>query len=188
MIHENDLVKIVNPEGNLADLAEEIGKVERVYATLDCPIAVVTFEDGYYARAITVKVPLDNLEKVEIAPEIPEGAKQISRAEFKAALEKVTHPDNIFSERSGGGMSALVRGMTIMIVGNKVENAIFKDQDGVVMTEDEFISELWTACNPVTLSEGIDKGMSANRCFTVAIGAIIGLEEIVEILFGGSDD
>lgn len=189
-INVDDKVKIVNVEGVLARYEDKIGKVDRIFYETIPPIAIVQF-DG--EDCIFTKVPLVNLVKVEIeaqvetASEIPEGAKKISRAEFRAALERVTHPNNIFTERSGG-MSAFVRGVTTMIVGEAVETAIFKDADGVVMTEDEFVSELWSACNPVAISESVKKGMPASNCIHVALTALIGLEDVVEILFGGSDD
>lgn len=186
-----DTVRVVEAPLDLSEFIGKIGKVEKLFTELNPPIAYVLFEeDETVARSVGFKVPLAHLEKIEIqeetVTEISEGARKISRDEFRAAIETVTHPSNIFTENSGG-MSAFVRGVTTMIVGDAVETAIFKDADGVVMTEDEFVSELWSACNPVALSEGVKKGMSASKCITVAITALIGLEDVVEILFGGSN-
>jgi hypothetical protein len=188
-INVDDKVKIVKAEGVLVRYEDKIGKVDRIYYETTPPIAIVKFEGE---ECIFTKVPLENLVKVEIeaqveTAEIREGAKKISRDEFRAAIESVIRPENILTENSDG-MSAFVRGVTTMIVGDAVETAIFKDADGVVMTEDEFISELWSACNPVALSESVKKGVSASKCITVAITALIGLDEVVGILFGGSDD
>lgn len=188
-INTNDKVMIVNPEGVLARFEGKTGTVERIYPELIPPIAIVKFEEDETVRFdVSVKVPVENLAKVELETEIREGAKMISRDEFKKAIEKVAHLDNIFTGEFSDPMSSFIKGITTMVVGDFVRDAIFKDKDVVYMTEDELVSEIWSACNPVTLSENVKKGMPASKCMHVSITAMIGLETVVEILFGRSND
>ena len=84
-------------------------------------------------------------------------------------------------------MSDFLRSITTMIVGKKVAEKIFEDRDVIVMTEDELISALWSACDPVSVSENIDKKMSPRKCITIAMTAMISFEEIVGTLFGADN-
>lgn len=187
-VNVGDKVRVDASMGYLSNVMGVTGEVIQIYEFL-VPMAVVKFENG-----VTAKVEVSNLRKVEAQEnaepksEIPEGAKQITKADFEAALKRVTSPDHVLGDNSRDPMGGLMRSITTMIVGKKVTDKIFENQNAVVMTEDEFISALWEACNPNSVAEAVEKKMSVRKCITVAMTAIISFEEIVEILFGGSND
>lgn len=192
-IKENDRVRVIKAEGELSPLIGASGTVKRIYELGTGDIAAVQIiPDETIAREIFVKLPVENLEKVgpqeNRETEIPEGAKQIFKADFEAALKRVTSPDHAFGDKSRDPMAGFLASITTMIVGKEVTEKIFEDQDVIVMTEDELISALWSACNPVSVYESVDKKMSPRKCITVAMTAMISFEEIVGIIFGGSND
>lgn len=183
-IHENSLVKVVD-----GMYAGKTGKVVNVYPQVGT--AVVSFDDngdlGKVLLAALVEVPPQEGRIVDVKIEIPEGAKKISRADFEAELKRVTSPDHVVGGKSRDPMSDFLRNITTMIVGKKVIEKIFEDQDVIVMTEDGLISALWSACDPVSISENIDKKMSPRKCITIAMTAMISFDEIVGILFGAEN-
>lgn len=190
-IKENDRVKVIKAEGELSPLIGATGTVKRIYELSAGDIAAVQIiPDETIAREIFVKLPVENLEKVgpqeNRETEIPEGAKRITKADFEAALAEITSPEKMH-ESGSNLLGTFTRIMTAKIIGDSVRDKIFEDQDVVIMTEEEFISTLWKACDPVTTSESVKKGLSARKCVHVAITAMIGLEEIVGIIFGGSN-
>lgn len=178
-IRENSTVKVI---GGMYD--GKTGKVVNVYPTLD--VAIVSFDDNGDVGKILLSalVEVRPQENRETKSEIPEGAKKISRADFEEALKRVTSPDHVFGNKSRNSTGDFMRCITTMLVGKEVTEKIFKDQDVVVMTENEFISAIWSACDPVSVSENVNKKMSSRKCITVAMTAIISFEEIVAIIFG----
>lgn len=190
-INVSDRVRVIRAEGEQAPLIGAIGKVERIYSLATGDIAIVQIlPDEMIAREIFVKLPVEYLEKVGSQTqetEIPEGAKKISEADFEAALEELTDPGKMLSGRSNA-MVGFTRLLTAKLVGDGVKAKIFKDQDIVVMTEEEFSAVLWDACNPVAVDEITGNKMGAAKTLKIAITAIITLEEIVGILFGGSEE
>lgn len=183
-IKENDRVRIIRAEGELAPLIGAIGEVERIHDLSTGRIAIVKIiPDENVAREIVVKFRVENLEKVEPKAEIPEGAKQITKADFEAAIEEITSPEKALSGGSNP-MATLTEIMTAKIVGDGVKDKIFKDQDAIVMTADDFVVALWDACNPSTVDETAGNKLGVRKTVKIAITAIICLEEIVDILFG----
>ena len=190
-INIGDTVRVVEAPSDLSAFIGKTGKVERLYAELNPPIAYVVFEeDELIARSMGFKVPLSHLEKVEIEadPEIPEGAKQITKADFDKALAEITAPDRAFSDTGLDPMAALTKVLTTKIVFRNAGEEIFRDREVVTMREDEFVSIFWRACDPVVVSESVDKKMSVRKCIGIALTAMIDLDEIVGILFGGSEE
>ena len=184
-IHVNDQVKVVRADGELSCLIGAIGKVDRIHELATGRIAIVKIiPDETCYREIVVKFPVENLERVDAKTEIPEGAKQISEADFEAALEELTNPEKLLSGKSGNPMVGFTRILTAKLIGDGVKAKIFKDQDVVVMTEGEFSAVLWDACNPVAVDEMVNNKMGAAKTLKVSITAMITLEEIVGILFG----
>lgn len=190
-IKENDRVQVIKAEGELSPLVGAIGEVIRIYELGAGNIAAVRIiPDETIAREIVVKLPVENLEKVAAQTqetEIPEGAKQISKADFEAALDEITSPEKILSSGSNS-MVGFTKLLTAKIVGDNVKNELFKDQDVIVVTEEEFIVALWNACNPISVDGTTGNKMGARKTVKISITAIISLEEIVDILFGGSND
>lgn len=180
-IRENATVKVIGGcfEGRK-------GKVVKIHDFAG--IAVVSFDDngdlGKVETAHLVEVQPQESRVVDVKIESPEGAKKISRADFEAELKRVTDPTHALGGNSRDPMSGFLRSITTMIIAKKVTEKIFEDLDVVVMTEDEFISALWSACDPVSVSENIDKKMSPRKCITIAMTAMISFEEIVGTLFG----
>lgn len=183
-INVNDRVRVIRAEGELIPLIGAIGKVDRIHELATGRIAIVKIvPDETCYREIVVKFPVENLEKVEPKTEIPEGAKQITKGDFEAAIEEITNPEKALSGGSNP-MATLTKIMTAKIVGDVVKDNIFKDQDAVVMTENEFSSALWDACNPVAVDGKTGNKTGAAKTLRVSITAMITLEEIVGILFG----
>lgn len=172
-IRTNMNVKIV---GGFHD--GKTGKVVTIYPTID--IAIVSLDD----TGDVAKIPFSELIEIlpqekETRPEIPEGAKKISRDDYTHALLDATSPRNVNIDSIGDLLAAT----STLIIGNRISDEIFKDRDAVVMTEAEFISTLWDACRPAKVAEygnynEVDRGVTH-----VSITAIVGLEEIVGILF-----
>lgn len=188
-IHVNDQVKVVHADGELSCLIGAIGKVDRIHELATGRIAIVKIvpDDVTCYREIVVKFPVENLEKVEPKIEIPEGAKQITKEDFGAALKEVTSPDKIFSEVSGNRIHDLLEGLAAVAFGCKLKEILFKESDVVILTEDDFVRSLWDACNPASVVKRSDK-TSAFDGLPVALASVIRLRGLVEILFGGSDD
>lgn len=159
------------------------GKINSVHP--EAGVAIVSFDDN----GDVGKVNLSDLIEIqdqpeEKAPEIPEGAKQISRADFDAALDRVSNE----VMRSGKNpMVGFTQIMTARLVADSVKVEIFRDQDVVTMTEDDFASALWDACNPATLRE-LNDMPTGGKVRRLAMVAYISFEEIVEILFGSPEN
>lgn len=188
MIKANDRVKIAESEAyyDFSRFADRVGVVANVYDFGDNPIATVKFEDDVIARSEIVKVPVKYLVKVEPETEIPEDAKQITKADFAEALARVTDPEAALSDMKSNPIAALTKIMSAKVVGDEAKDKIFKDQDVVTVNEDQFIVMLWNACNPVTVAETTGKRMATRKCIDVAIAAFVSLREIVPILFDES--
>lgn len=166
-----------------------VGKVCSIFPEIDT--AVVSFDDngdvGKVSLSALVEIQSQESKIVGVKVEIPEGAKKISRADFDAAVEKITSPEKMMDFASNP-MVGLIKILTAKIVDDSVRDKIFKDQDVVVMTEDEVILALWDACNPIAVNEMTTGGKTSNRkAVKVAITALISLEEIVDILFGAEN-
>lgn len=183
-ICENATVKVINGfhEG-------KTGKVVKIHDYAE--IAVVSFDDngdlGKVLLSELVEVQPQESRIVDIKSEIPEGAKKISRADFDAAVEKLTCPEKMM-DFAANPMVGFTKILTAKIVGDSVRDKIFEGEDVVVMTEDQLILALWDACNPIAVNEVTTGGKTSNRkAVKVAITALISLEEIVEILFGAEN-
>lgn len=163
-----------------------VGKVCSIFPEIDT--AVVSFDDNGDVGKVSLSALVEiRPQETEPKTEIPEGAKKISRADFDAAVEKITSPEKMMDFASNP-MVGLTKILTAKIVGDFVRDKIFKDQDVVVMTEDEVILALWDACNPIAVNEMTTGGKTSNRkAVKVAITALISLEEIVDILFGAEN-
>ena len=186
-IEKNSIVKVIGgvyegKTGTICDLNRDID------------VAMVAFDDG--DETTFRKIPLSDI--VEVPPHadrivdvevvIPEGAKKISRADFEAALKRVASPARVFDNDSPNFMSNFLASVTTMLIGTRVTNVLFKDLGVVVMTEDEFISALWGACDPVFLADSVDNKMSSRKCITMAMTAFISFKKIIESFFGAKND
>ena len=190
-INIGNKVRVVGVTGNLSTFNGRVGKLEKVFTEVEPPICYVLFEeDELIARSMGVKVPLENLVKVEeeIESEIPEGAREISKADFDAAVAEITDPEKALSIKVLDPMASLTKLLTTKIVFSKAGEAIFRDREVVTMTEDEFISTLWSACDPVVVCEDLDGKMSVRKCIEIALIAMIDFDKLVQFLFGESDN
>lgn len=193
-IKEADTVKIVCEIGFVSEFRGQTGVVERVYElSHGGGVAVVKLDSGG-----TLKVRVDDLVKVKqpkpaepikpVEPEIPEGAKKIFKDDVKAFVVSLVDPSKLIFSDGGSGIRDLIHMLTLRVVGDKVIEKIFIGQDAVVMSADELVSALWDACNPVFLSDMIDKKMSAARCREVALASFMELSEIVPTIFDESEN
>jgi hypothetical protein len=175
----------------------KIGRLIRVYKEVD--VGVVDFDDGEIGKvnlsSLTETEPETEPEITRRAREIQEieeslvGGHKISKADFDAALAKITNPTVLFSAPDADPIRVLVEGMTAKLVGVRVGMRLFEDgSDVVVISEDHFISLLWDVCNPANISDTIGKKMDNRKCIAVALAAMITLKDLVPVLFGGSYD
>jgi hypothetical protein len=157
------------------------GKVIRVHDLLS--VAIVSFDDNgdlgktHFSELVEIKP-----QKQAVEPEIPEGAKKISRADFEVAL--IGSNQYMASRVSSHPLTAVIGSSIGTIVGANITDKIFKDQDVVVMTEDQFVAELWVNCNPKAVGEMIGNIMNLGNNMDVSIAAIMNLRKIPVILFG----
>lgn len=162
------------------------GKINRTYP--ESGVAIVSFDEN----GDVGKVNLSDLIEIEAqpeekAPEIPEGAKQISRVDFDKAVDDLVSPERIIF--SGGNAHATVAKLGAILASRRiVGDKIFNGATSVVMTEDEFVSALWIACDPRNMISGDKSCLSAHRMTKLAVATVIGLEEVVEILFGSPEN
>lgn len=162
------------------------GKINSVHP--EAGVAIVSFEEN----GDVGKVNLSDLIEIqaqpeEKAPEIPEGAKQISRADFDKAIDDLVSPARILF--SGGNPHTVVAKLSAIMASRRiVGDKIFDGATSVVMTEDEFVSALWIACDPRNMIPGDKSCVSAHRLTKLAVAMVIGLEEVVEILFGSPEN
>jgi hypothetical protein len=158
---------------------DRAGKVVRVYDDLIIPVAIVEFSE-----TLTAKIPIVYLIEIKEQakepvkePEIPEGAKRITRNDFTQAITDATCP------AFNGEFSDLIGSMSASIVGMEMTDNLFKDQDVIIMTEDQLVAALWDGCSPVNVDESVGSRMGLYKSLTVSITAIMKLRKLVEILF-----
>lgn len=189
-IKVNDRVKVVKADGELSPLVGATGEVIRIYDLSRTIAAVKITPDETIAREIIIKLPVENLEKIGSQTqetEIPEGAKQISEADFKTALKEITNPETVFSDVSDP-IHAMLEGMAATLFGLKLANILFEDTDVVIVTENDFVRALWKACDPTAVADNAAIETSAFDGLLMAVSSVIRLRELVPILFGGSND
>ena len=181
-IKVNDRVKVVS--GSMDGCT---GKVIRIHDFI-VPVAIVEF-DG-----CTAKIQVKDLEKVEPQENqeakngIPEGAKRITKDEYRDALQKITSPEAIFSGGSADPTHALIEGLSAIVFGRKVEKILFKDKDAVILTEDDLVGVLWNACDPVAMVKEVNLKQSALGALLMSVSSVIVLRDLVTILFGVSEN
>lgn len=181
-IRVNTPVKVID-----GDYAGKTGKVIDIFATLGT--AIVSFDDN----GDVGKVSLSSLieiqdQKKPVEPEIPEGAKKISRADFMSALIKVTDPATILSDAVNpvDFLHATLEGMASITFGHKLAADLFKDTDVAVVTEDDFVRALWKTCDPTSVAKR-SREASAFDSLLMSVSSVIRLRDLVEILFGGEN-
>ena len=162
-----------------------VGKVCSIFPEIDT--AVVSFDDNGDVGKVSLSALVEiRPQETEPKTEIPEGAKKISRADFDNAVDALVAPEKILFS-GGNPMSIIAKVGSVMALRDHVRNEIFKDNDNVVMTEDDFVSVLWSACNPgvaAKLIPGVKPGRKLNK---IAVGAFVSFDEILEILFGAEN-
>ena len=185
-INVNDKVLISSNDEVIGAYNGEVATVKRIYPDVVPPIAYVEIEADLVARTLGLKVPIADLVLIpdKSKNEIPDGAREITKEDFDAAVENVTDPDSFFSESNLSPMSRMVKAVSVKIVAGYIAEEIFKDRDVITMTEDAFVAALWDGCNPTVISGIVGNRMSAFKCSDVALTSFIGLNEIVPILFG----
>ena len=112
-------------------------------------------------------------EPRENADEIPEGAKRITEAMFKAALAEVTQLDeDTYLDK----LAAAIQGMSI-------KKDLFKETDEIVITSNEFVVKLWELCSPQNIAGAVRDKQNYSDAFSVSVKVIAVLEDLVEVLF-----
>ena len=109
-----------------------------------------------------------------------------SKTDFEETLAVVTDPRRFIE--GVDPMFNLSRLLTARMVGESVRDQIFKDQDSVVMTEDDFTVALWNTSNPVAVAEKMKNKMSVSKTARISVVAFSTLMGITEILYAGEND
>lgn len=175
-IRENSTVNVIG-----GPYKGRTGKVVRVHDLVS--VVIVSFDDNgdlgkiHFSELVEIEP-----QKQAVEPEIPEGAKKISRADFEEAL---TESIVFLEEYQFRNPKSRAAGVTIAaIVGTNVADKIFKGQDVVVMSEDQFIVALWADCCPEAVSEIIGGGVPIGKAKDISVAAVASLAKISDILFG----
>jgi hypothetical protein len=177
-IRENATVKVIG-----GVYKDETGKVVRIYGNVG--VALVQLENGDLVKVFLSELVEIRPQEAEPKTEIPEGAKKISRADFDAAL--IESHQYMMERTFRNPMSGIIGGLTGTIVGADIADKIFKDQDVVVMTEDQFIAVLWAGCSPEAVNKSVGGKMYTRQAMDVSIAAIMNLRKIPSILFGAEN-
>lgn len=156
------------------------GKVVRVYGNVG--IALVQMENGDLGKVYLSELVEIRPQETEPKTEIPAGAKKISRASFDEAIKEVTF--SVMDGNYRNPKSGLMGAMTGALVGQDVGDRIFKGQDVVVMTEEDFVVALWDGCNPKYVSASVGNAQPVVKCLDISVAAILSLRKIGRILFG----
>ena len=176
-IHESTPVRIIS-----GAYAGETGKVVSVYEIIGT--VTVALEDGRFVKASMSEI-------VEVLPqesnEIPEGAKRITPEIVKNAIAEVVSPERIFASDEESETKFL-RGISTMIVGENFRKKLFNDEDVLILTEDQFIAEMWRLCSPASVAETVGGQMSDMACTSIALAACAILRDIVPIIFDEPDN
>lgn len=160
------------------------GKVIDIFATIGT--AIVSFDDNGDVGKVSISSLIEiQDQKKPVEPEIPEGAKKISRADFEVAL--IESHQYMMERTFRNPMSGIIGSLTGTIVGSNIADKIFKDQDVIVMTEDQLIAALWDGCSPEAVNESVGGHMGIGKAMDVSIAAIMNLRKIPGILFGGEN-
>lgn len=176
-IRENATVKVIS-----GPYKDDTGKVVRVYN--NAGIALVQLESGNLGKVYLSE--LTEIRPQAIEPkDILEGAKKISRTSFDEAVKEATF--SVMDGNYRNPMFGLMGTMIGALVGQDVGDKIFKGQDVVVMTEEDFVVALWDGCNPKHVSEMTDNRQSIVESLGVSVAAILSLRKIVRILFGADN-
>lgn len=159
------------------------GKVVRVYGSVG--IALVQLENGDLGKVYLSEMVEIRPQETEPKTEIPEGAKKISRADFEVAfIESNQFLRECTTENPTSGIVTTAVGT---IVGKNIADKLFKDQDVVVMTEDQFTAALWTGCSPEATSGIIGGLMGVGKTIDVSIAALMSMRKIPDLLFGAEN-
>lgn len=188
-INVNDKVLISSENEIIGAYNGKVATVKRIYTEVTPPIAYVEIEeDPEVANTVGFKVPLADLVAIPDEPksEIPEGAREITKADFDEAVNAVTSPDNLPEgvERTTVRMITL---LTNRILAGDVRKEIFKDRNSVIMTEDEFTAALWNSCRPEVVANASGNKNSWRGYAHISIGLMLSFEDMIPILFGESE-
>lgn len=171
-IRENSTVKVIS-----GPYKDKTGKVVKIHDFAG--IAIIHFDNNGGVG----KVSLSILEDTQA--EIPEGAKQITKDEFRNAIQKITSPEAIFSDDRVDHSQALIDGLSAIMFGIKMERILFEDKDSVILTENDLVGTLWNACSPL---EEINNKASALEGLYMSVASVIVLKDLVTILFDESEN
>lgn len=199
-INVNDKVLIVSDDAVYAPYKNKLATVKRIYHEATPPVAFVEIDNLFiFDDLVGLKVPLANLVVIESEnsdresensdreSDIPEGAREITKEDFEEALMDITSLERGFSEKKVSPVKSFFVKMTSMVLGRKIAEVIFEDQPSIIVTEEQFIEMLWDLCNPVSVSESIDKKMSVRKCVPISQTTIFDLLSLVPVFFGESE-
>lgn len=165
-----------------------IGKVGEIVSNHpDLEIVTVKFADD----DVTVKARYDWIEPIDAKPEIPDGAKTITKDEFIAAANTATAPDN-YSRSSALEIDPRMFLMAISafcIVSNAAERMFINDEP-ITVTRDDLVNFLWYECSPDSILKSTEATINAYDSLKLAMAAVPAIRTIVDILFPdvGNDD
>lgn len=175
VICENTHVKVIKGPNT-----GETGKVISVYPDIDT--AVISFDKTGDVGKVSISVLVEVEEPKKEEKEIPKGFKLITRNEYDAALVDAVLSNNIIKDTKN--VFSLLAGM---IVGRKMGDSIFNDNDEILISKDKFVSLAWASCSPEKVSGYVDNDMSVSKCFTISLASIPTIHGLIKNLFGADE-
>ena len=172
------------------------GVVKTAYDEVN--MALVEFEDGniekvpYKLIGIDALSTNDNQERVE--PKEPEkiqdGAKVITKDRFIEVVNYVTSPKGMLGDKVGevNPMSAMIKGMGVMIVGMRISDKLFEDKEEIEITKDQLKEVITENTMPTALVNSIDGKMSVSQVIPISLLSALLLLKVVMILFDESEN
>lgn len=168
-----------------------------------CPeirVAVVKMDDGNMEKVPYDCISVDESrnenvssepEKVqEEKTESQDGAKVITREAFNNAVNYVTSPEGMLNGKDidVDPFSLMIKGMTVMIIGMKIGDDLYKDKKEIEITKDQLKDVIKEKTNPRKVAEYVDNKMSVADVFPIAMLSSLLLMKAVTILFDDSEN
>ena len=144
---------------------------------------IVTLEDGTTVK----KVELDKLGIVPEEKKTEESrgsVKLITRDQFLEALNEATTPD----QDTGDYDSELITGLTIMIIGQKVANKVFKGKDEIEIDNVSLWYEMKGFIYPSVISKSTGGKISEDGAKSISLECTFVFKKIIDYLFDGPEN
>lgn len=171
------------------------GVVNKVFPGM--PVIFVEFEDGNIEKVAVDRLALEPRKDVSSDAETPEkktesqnGAKRITKTEFINAVSRVTSPEGMLGDKSTDvdPMSLFLKGMAVHIVGLKICDKLFGDNDVIEITRGQLKKAIIENTTPGAISESVNGQMSIESVFPISLLSVLVLKKLIFDFFGEADN